>query len=347
MLDRPLISLFIGLVLVAAIALLVWPQHGWLDRRRRLRRQNMRILTEDALKSLVKAEIDGREASVTVLGGILQVGQDTIAVVLKEMEMNGLVFWTEDRPELTPEGREYGLHMLRAHRLLERQLADKTGYSETDWHTLADHQEHGLSKEQVEELSSTLGNPTYDPHGDPIPTSDGTVEPHGGKPITRFDAGDHLSIVHIEDEPEAVYAQLVAEGLRPGMEVHLLDKKPERISFWSEGEEHILAPLLANNISVIPIPEEEASQPYEAERLSDLKPGESARVIRIAQAIRGPARRRLLDLGLTPGTLVEAELEAMGGDPVGYRIRGATIALREKQAKRVQITRSKEDAATD
>jgi Fe2+ transport system protein FeoA len=55
----------------------------------------------------------------------------------------------------------------------------------------------------------------------------------------------------------------------------------------------------------------------------------------------------LLDLGLTPGTVVEAELQAMGGDPTGYRIRGATIALRNEQAKRIQVTRMEQDAAED
>jgi DtxR family transcriptional regulator, Mn-dependent transcriptional regulator len=347
MLDQPLLLLFIGFLLVSVAAWFIWPKHGWIDRRRLRQRQSLRILTEDALKTLVKAEIDGRESSVTVLSGIMQVDQDTGAVVLKDMEMNGLVRWTDDRPELTPEGREYGLHMLRAHRLLERQLADRTGHSETEWHTLADLHEHKLTREQVDALSSDLGNPIRDPHGDPIPAADGSIKPHGGKPLTRFEGGDRLVIVHIEDEPEAVYAQLVAEGLSPGMEVHVLSKKPERISFWSDGEEHILAPILANNISVTPIPEEEASEPYEAERLSDLRPGESARVIHIAHALRGPARRRLLDLGLTPGTIVEAELQAMGGDPTGYRIRGAIIALRKEQAQRVQVTRATEDAATD
>ncbi len=347
MLEQSLIALLVGLVLVGLIGWLVWPDHGWLDTRRRIRRQSLRVMVEDALKALVKAEIDGREMSVTVLGGIMQVGQDTVAAVIKDMEMNGLVAWVDDQPALTPEGREYGLHMLRAHRLLERQLADRTGHRETDWHTLADLREHELTRAEVEALSTDLGHPTHDPHGDPIPEPDGSVKPHGGKPLTRFDAGDRLVIVHIEDEPEAVYAQLVAEELRPGMEIHVLSKTSERISFWSDGEEHVLAPILANNISVVRLSEEEASETYEASRLSDLKPGDSGRVIRIARAIRGPERRRLLDLGLTPGTVVEAEIQAMGGDPTGYRIRGATIALRKEQAQRIQIARMEEDAVTE
>jgi DtxR family Mn-dependent transcriptional regulator len=71
--------------------------------------------------------------------------------------------------------------------------------------------------------------------------------------------------------------------------------------------------------------------------LSELEHGEIGRVLGIHPSLQGPQRRRLLDLGLTPGTLVEAELESAGGDPVAYRIRGTLIALRRDQASWIQI----------
>jgi len=74
-----------------------------------------------------------------------------------------------------------------------------------------------------------------------------------------------------------------------------------------------------------------------ARTLADAEPGEVVHVIGISPICQGPQRRRLLDLGLVPGTEVVAELVSTSGDPVAYRIRGALIALRHAQAAVVEI----------
>ncbi len=114
---------------------------------------------------------------------------------------------------------------------------------------------------------------------------------------------------------------------------------PQRVSFEADAEEHVLAPVLAANLSVVPLPKEERMEgPYE--RLSALGVGEKGKVVAISPVLRGAERRRMLDLGLIPGTVVEAEIRSPGGDPTGYRIRGAVIALRRDQADQVQIERT-------
>jgi ferrous iron transport protein A len=70
--------------------------------------------------------------------------------------------------------------------------------------------------------------------------------------------------------------------------------------------------------------------------LSDLQRGASARVDHIK--VEGPQRRRLMDLGFVPDTIVEAIMRAPLGDPMAYRVRGATIALRADQAALVIVT---------
>jgi Fe2+ transport system protein FeoA len=55
----------------------------------------------------------------------------------------------------------------------------------------------------------------------------------------------------------------------------------------------------------------------------------------LSRSLRGPQRRRLLDLGFVPGTLIEAEISSAMGDPIAYRVRGALIALRREQADAV------------
>ena len=141
-----------------------------------------------------------------------------------------------------------------------------------------------------------------------------------------------------EDEPHAVYAQLLAASLHPGTRVHVLEHTPDRIRFEADGEERILAPVLAANLSVIAQSAEEETEPP-FERLSRVDLGDRVRVTGIAAACRGRERRRMLDLGIVPGTIIEPEMNSPGGDPMAYRIRGTLIALRHEQADLIRIER--------
>ena len=130
---------------------------------------------------------------------------------------------------LTAEGRREALRVIRIHRLWERYLADETGLDAREWHAHAERREHGTSAQQAEALAATLGHPRYDPHGDPIPTPSGEVPPHQGMPLTQLSAGQVAEIVHLEDEPDAVFAQIIAAGLMPGMRVRVLERSPKRL----------------------------------------------------------------------------------------------------------------------
>jgi DtxR family Mn-dependent transcriptional regulator len=149
----------------------------------------------------------------------------------------------------------------------------------------------------------------------------------------------------VEDEPDAIYAQLIAEGLYPGMRVRVNESGPQRIAFEADAEEHVLAPILAANLTVRRLPKDEQMLGPFA-RLSSLEIGDNARVVALSPVLRGPERRRMLDLGLIPGTEVVAELRSPGGDPTGYRVRGAVIALRREQADEVRIQRPAERMAS-
>jgi DtxR family Mn-dependent transcriptional regulator len=146
------------------------------------------------------------------------------------------------------------------------------------------------------------------------------------------------TIVHVEDEPEAIYAQLRAQNVRPSQRLTILDKSSERIRVEINGEEQVMAPVVAGNVWVTPLPERAKPEPLD--RLTSLKLGESRSVTGISPACQGLQRRRLLDLGLVPGTEVTAVMTSPTGDPTGYRIRGAVIALRREQAELVHVQKS-------
>jgi len=337
--PNPLIALIVGILFLAALAIIFWPDRGLYVRWQQVRRMSARVLREDALKYLYAGELEGRAVTLSSLAGELGVSLDEAARLLAEMTRLGLVEARDDAYELTVTGREVAVQVLRAHRLWEQYLHDFTGYSEEEWHARAEEQEHRLGPEEVEALDEQLGHPLYDPHGDPIPTSEGKVAAPKTTPLTQLEPGDIARVEHLEDQPEVVYAQLVAEGLHPGMEVLVLEKTPQRIRFLSQGNEHVLAPVLAANVFVLPVPKEKAPQVAAplGEPLSSLKPGEEGEIIAISRTMRPVERHRLLDLGVLPGTKVRAEFVSPMGDPVAYMIRGALIALRKDQADKIYI----------
>ena len=214
--------------------------------------------------------------------------------------------------------------------------------TEEEWHRLAEDREHN-SKLDVDRWAEEMGNPAFDPHGDPIPTAAGEIAPWEGWSLTELEAGKPAVVVHIEDEPEAVFAQLVAEGLHPGTRLEVIQSDTERIQFWANGKSHILAPVIAANVAVVETKEEQIESGDSYESLSELQIGESAQVAMISPRLRGLERRRLMDIGILPGTKIEAEMRSPSGDPTAYRVRGAIVALRREQADHIRINRDLEN----
>ncbi len=333
----PQTALIIGVAILALISLLFWPKGGLIGHLQRVSQLDRRVQREDALKIIHQAERNRKYFTVEDLSRALKISAANAADLLKDMEEKELVTLTGPNPKLTATGQQYALRVIRAHRLWEQYLAEETGHEESRWHTLADRYEHQMTPEQINALSAQLGNPTHDPHGDPIPQADGKFVAHGGAPLIDMPLDDLLQIVHMEDEPETVYAQLVAEGLHPGMQIQLTEKTPQRIRFWANGEEHVLAPVFAASISVRPVSVPAKETPCTGRPLHTLKPGQSGAVVSLSTRLRGAERRRMMDLGILPGTVIHAEMISPVGDPIAYRIRGALVALRREQADLICI----------
>jgi DtxR family Mn-dependent transcriptional regulator len=343
---NPLTAFIMGVLLVAGAAVAFWPNVGLFSRWQRARRVTQRVLSEDAMKHIHESQLQGQHPTLQSVAGALQISPNRAAEVLADLEQCELLTDQGDELRLTVAGREAALHVIRAHRLWERHLADDTGFTEEEWHQQAELHEHDLTPSQADALAAQLGYPAYDPHGDPIPTSDGKLIGHGGQPLAALTVGEAARIVHVEDEPDAVYAQLVAEGLYPGQWVRLLEVTRQRVRFWASGNEHVLAPIVAANISVIPGAPAVAIETHTDEPLHHLKLDESGTVTGISPRCRGAERRRLLDLGIVPGTIVRAEMISPGGDPIAYRVRGALIALRREQSDLIRIVRGAAAATT-
>lgn len=335
-------STWVTLIAVLALALVAgWPRHGLIARWREGRGLAARVRREDALKHLLKVEANDQPASLESVAGAVEIRRGPATELLADMERRGLVSFEQGDLRLLPPGRELALHVIRTHRLWESHLAENTGIAESEWHRRAEREEHRLSREQADALAAALGNPARDPHGDIIPVPGGVLPPEPGRPLGAVPVNTAFRIVHVEDEPQMIYAQLTAQGIRPGMKLCVLDKSPHRIRFWADGQEHVLAPILANNVSVAPLPDYQPSDLFEEQYLASLRPGQQAKILSLSPACRGPERRRLLDLGFVPGTTIEAELASPGGDPTAYRVRETSVALRREQASLIRITTAK------
>lgn len=334
----PITALSIAGAGLLILYILFRPVKGYFWHWQRAMRVNERIMIEDALKHLYDFEYKKMNATLQSIAGVLSISGEKAAKLVARLEELQLVKSAAKGLELTDEGRSYALRMVRLHRLWERYLADTTGVPEKEWHAEAELQEHRMTLNEANMLAAQMGDPRFDPHGDPIPTDEGEIPPHRGIPLGTLPKGEVAEIVHIEDEPEAIFAQLVAQGLHPGMRVQMLDVSAERVHVAAEGEDVLLAPVFAANVTVYPLKEAPVVE-LSNQTLFTLQPGENGTVVGISRACRGLQRRRLMDLGVVPGTVIQAEMRSAGGDPTAYKIRGATIALRKSQSDLIYIER--------
>jgi DtxR family Mn-dependent transcriptional regulator len=318
------VTLILGVIVIRAY---LWPRiHAARERR-------LRVEMEDALKQIYHAQQQGTPATLDSVSGALGVPRKRTVDLVAAMERARLLRVSGSGIILTPAGQSLALQVIRAHRIWERYLIDEVGTALADVHALAETQEHGLSTHQVDHLDAKLGHPSYDPHGDPIPTAAGDLAHRDAVPLVEWPLGRLGRIVHVEDEPPSVFAQILSEGLVPGIDVEPLEvDEGSGLHLRTSTHECWLPSVVAASIHVGPAPREP-----EAEPLSSLHPGERAVVLALKST--GLVRRRLMDLGLTPGVAVRAEMTSALGDPVAYMVRGTMIALRREQAAQVLVRR--------
>lgn len=333
---NPTYALLVFLVSIVVLFVLFRPTKGWFWIIKNNFKSNEKVIIEDILKQLYHFENSGNRVDTKTLVEVLKFNNNQIIEALKQMTISNLIYSDSDVLKLTNEGRDYALRIVRIHRLWERYLADKTGFSKEEWHDRAELMEHKLSHDETNSLAAHLGHPKFDPHGDPIPTHTGKMAKINGVELPLLPVNTVGRITHIEDEPEIIYKQILAENIHIGSLIRVVENNTTRIVFQSEGEEFRLAPIVAANLTVAPL-EKEVFIEDNIARLSSLQESETATIIGISKESRGESRRRLLDLGFVKGAQVKIDLTNPLGDPTAYLIKGTSIALRKDQAAKILI----------
>lgn len=343
----PRLALMIFAAITALVIVVAWPRRGLWASLRRMRRVSERVRIEDALKYLFHRSTAGGTVHADAVAGALQMRRPSARRLLDRLVAGGLATIEAEGYRLTVDGRREALRIVRSHRLLEQYFADRTGVEAAEWHELAEEAEHELSTQEIESLARRLGQPRFDPHGDPIPTATGELPAIEGVPLTHLEVGEGGTVSHLEDEPREDYERLATLGLALGKRMLVRWRGSEGLTLEVDGRGLLLPYELAEGVTV----ERSVTTRTEPLRtLAALGRGERATVRRISSQCRGAQRRRLLDLGVVPGTVITAEMRSATGDPMAYRIRGALIALRRQQADWIEVEpptpeRTAEDAA--
>ncbi|HWC87886.1 MAG TPA: metal-dependent transcriptional regulator [Solirubrobacteraceae bacterium] len=127
---------------------------------------------------------------------------------------------------LTEPGRRVALEVIRHHRLLELYLAESLGVPWDRVHDEAEVLEHHLSDELEELIAAKLGNPTRDPHGDPIPTRELTIDEGETQSLSALTAGTSGTFTRVSDSDPEMLRYLGERGIAPGDAFEVVEKQP-------------------------------------------------------------------------------------------------------------------------
>ena len=159
----------------------------------------------------------GKPVATSALAERLAVSPASASAMLKRLVSLGLVTHQPYRgTELTEAGERVALEVIRHHRLLELYLAEALGMSWDRVHAEAEVLEHAISPELSELIAEKLGHPTHDPHGDPIPTADGSIDEQDTVPLAELEPGQSGVFTRISDSDPEMLRYLSQRGIAPG-----------------------------------------------------------------------------------------------------------------------------------
>ena len=177
---------------------------------------------EDYLKHLYVLG-QGGKVNTQALADALAVAPASVTGMLRKLTEQGLVSHAPYQgAKLTAEGERVALEVLRHHRLLELFLHRSLGVPLDEVHEEAERLEHALSEKLEARMAAWLGDPTHDPHGDPIPSLSGELPERAERRLSQLAAGDQAVVARVPDADAVQLRALMAADLTPGSPVTLL-----------------------------------------------------------------------------------------------------------------------------
>jgi DtxR family Mn-dependent transcriptional regulator len=193
--------------------------------------------------------------STSAIAERLDVSPASASAMVKRLEALGLVTREPYHGvRLTRGGQRLALEVLRHHRLLELYLAEALGMSWDRVHAEAEVLEHAISPELSELIAAKLGNPTHDPHGDPIPTREGEIDEPPTRSLADLAPGERGVFARVSDSNPDMLRYLSQRGIAPGDELEVVGREPfgGPLTVRTGGRDHALGDQLARAMRVEP-----------------------------------------------------------------------------------------------
>ena len=183
---------------------------------------------EDYLKAIWKLSHEGGgKVPVGDIAAHLKVSAPSVTGMVQKLKGMGLLHYARyGGVTLTPKGRKIALEIVRHHRLWELYLYTRLGVPLDQVDGEAERLEHVLSDDMEELLARALGNPTHDPHGDPIPSKSGTLAPVRGVTLSRLEDGRPATVTRVSDQHKDKLRYMISLGLLPGAHVVVVERAP-------------------------------------------------------------------------------------------------------------------------
>jgi DtxR family transcriptional regulator, Mn-dependent transcriptional regulator len=182
---------------------------------------------EDYAKAIYTLQSRDGHASTNALAARLHVTAASVSGMVKKLDTLGLVAHTPYKGvRLTAEGERLALEIIRHHRLLELYLSESLGVPWDRVHDEAEVLEHHISEELEALIAAKLGNPTHDPHGDPIPSEDLHIDEGDSVALQALEVGARGRFVRVSDADPEMLRYLSERGIAPGDEFEVVDRQP-------------------------------------------------------------------------------------------------------------------------
>ena len=191
--------------------------------------QDQRLSTaiENYLKTIYVLQQHEEHVGTTLVAERLGVKPASVSGMLKKLADLQLVQYTPYHGVmLTPAGEKIALEVLRHHRLIELYLVEALGYTWDEVHPEAEELEHVISEKLEARIAAWLGNPTRDPHGDPIPSVEGVLPHEPCRPLDSLAPGESGSVTQVLVQDPARLRYLATLGLKPGASVQVMERQP-------------------------------------------------------------------------------------------------------------------------
>lgn len=184
--------------------------------------------TQDYLKAVWSLqEWSDSPVTASVIAGRVGLKLSSVSDAVRRLTEQGLLEHTPyGSVELTPAGRAHAVEMVRRHRLLETFLVRMLGYDWDQVHDEAEHLEHAVSDLMIDRIDELLGHPTRDPHGDPIPSADGTIHRPDAVPLAGTVPGTTVRVERISDSDAALLQYFAEQGVVMDAELEVLPSEP-------------------------------------------------------------------------------------------------------------------------